>query len=293
MKSLDKKIALIRNDKSRGATELALAAVSTLKDICRMHQNASVEALDKDLAEAARELSAARPSINAIRTGLLLALSRLRDKRSVKECLAEIERFERELSASSEKCAKNASRVLRSGMTVMTNSLSSTILKTAHFSKRKRLRFIVVESRPLFEGRQTAKRLSRMGFAATLISDAACSIYINDCDLVLVGADTIPPDGSVVNKAGTKLIALAAYEKKIPFYCVAQKIKILSERKYFKIEEKEPGEISKPLVGVTIRNPYFDITPAKYITGIITEDGLMGRPAIRRFACKLKHLKIS
>jgi translation initiation factor 2B subunit (eIF-2B alpha/beta/delta family) len=292
MPSIAQRINRLKRDKRRGAAELALAAVRILEDVCVQSKEGSPVELRNNLRKAAKGIVSARPSMSAVRTSVLLALQDIHNARSRKEAGYRLTKFRRELSSSAEKCAKNAARLLGDGKTVLTNSYSSSVLRAAGFAKGNKVRFIVAESRPLFEGRKTARELARMGFAVTLISDAACSIFIEEADLVLVGADTILPDGSLVNKVGTKLIALAAYGRTIPFHAVTQRVKIAPDRKHFEIEEKEGREISRPIGKVTMRNPYFDVTPSKYVTAIITEDGIMHAKEVRRFAQRLKRLRL-
>jgi translation initiation factor 2B subunit (eIF-2B alpha/beta/delta family) len=105
---------------------------------------------------------------------------------------------------------------------------------------------------------------------------------MDDADFVLIGADSILADGSIINKIGTSVIALTAWEKQVPFYVVCEKIKFnvwnwLLGKKAVVLEEKDPSEIFDPknLSRIMIRNIYFDITPAKYVWGIITEDGVI------------------
>jgi len=292
MTSPSQKINQLQTDRSHGAAELARLAVAILEEASSRTKAETPEGVKDDLRKLAKKIVSARPSMNAVRTSVILALDRIRNKSSRKEILKKLEKFQSELIASFEKSAKNASKLLKNGVTVLTNSFSSTFLKAAAFAGRRKVHFIVAESRPLFEGRRTAKELAEMGFKVTLISDAACSIFIEQSDLVLVGADTILPDGSLANKVGTKLIALAAYEKRISFYAVSQTIKIIPDKKHFAIEEKEPAEISKPIREVTTRNPYFDVTPAKYITGIITENGIMDARKIKEFARQLRKISV-
>ena len=117
----------------------------------------------------------------------------------------------------------------------------------------------------------------------TLIVDSAVKYHIDRIDLVLVGADTITSEGNLINKIGTSQIALTAYDAGVPFYVCAETYKFspeseLGSKGKIIIEERPPTEVVKDpgaFPGVKIANPVFDITPAKHIKGIITENGII------------------
>jgi len=98
--------------------------------------------------------------------------------------------------------------------------------------------------------------------------------------MVWTGADRICADGALVNGVGTYLVALAAQRAELPFYALCETLKFDPRlpSTAVELEEKEAAEVapegSLP-EGVTVRNPYFDITPADLITGIVTEEGLV------------------
>ncbi len=143
--------------------------------------------------------------------------------------------------------------------------------------KEKDITVIVAESRPLFEGRSTAKILSENGISVTLIADMASFHFLKDVDMILTGTDCVCSNG-VVNKIGTKGLAIAASQYKIPFYVISSMSKFLPS-KYMDepvIEEKEHREVLEEPVDFSVKNIYFDITPLRFITGIITEDGVVG-----------------
>ena len=115
--------------------------------------------------------------------------------------------------------ALNAAGIIHDGMTVLTHSRSSTVLEALLEARRANRDFMVVatESRPLLEGRTLAASLMDNGVRVTLIADAAASVMMDRIDLVLVGADQLTPQ-QLVNKIGTRMIALAAREKQVPVY---------------------------------------------------------------------------
>jgi methylthioribose-1-phosphate isomerase len=146
------------------------------------------------------------------------------------------------------------------------------------------------ETRPRFQGLLTAWELFQEGIDHALIADNAAGYLMknNDIDFVITGADRITKNGDVANKIGTYEKAVLAKENGIPFYVAAPKstfdTHILSGEK-ITIEERSPEELTT-VFGTTImpewiqvRNPAFDVTPAKYISGYITEDGISTKPS--------------
>jgi len=155
---------------------------------------------------------------------------------------------------------------------VMTHCHSSEVVSLLKSAKKKIDRVIVTETRPRNQGLLTARELKEADIHVTFIIDSAVAYFMRDVDLVLVGSDSIRKEG-IVNKIGTYTLAVAAGEQVIPFYVVASTLKY-DRRKGIVIEERAPSEICKKVNNIMIRNPAFDITPWKYISGVITEDGI-------------------
>jgi ribose 1,5-bisphosphate isomerase len=146
-------------------------------------------------------------------------------------------------------------------------------------------RVYVTESRPRNEGRTTAQTLAAAGLAVTLLTDAEAGLFIPECAAVVVGADSILADGAVVNKSGTYLLALAAHAnrpRRVPFLALAETLKF-APFKQPHLEEMDLAEVVSPseLPGVSVRNIYFDRTPASLVSAIITELGPLDRKQAR------------
>lgn len=147
------------------------------------------------------------------------------------------------------------------------------------------LRVIVSESRPGAEGVATARAMAEAGAQVTLVADSACAAMIDEAALVIVGADSVRSDGSVVNKVGTHTLALVARAAGRPVYALAESLKITPSAYPLSIEEMPPEELlPEPAPHLSARNIYFDVTPADLITGIVTEAGLIGAEARTRLA---------
>jgi ribose 1,5-bisphosphate isomerase len=180
-----------------------------------------------------------------------------------------------------EKIVDVGSRRILPNSIVFTHCHSSTvsdILKEAR-DKGVDFRVMVTESRPVYQGRITARELSAIGVPTTLMVDSAMRSFINDADLVLVGADAITSEGNVINKIGTSQVALAAHEARVPFYVASDLLKFDPQTitgEYETIEERESSEVwMDPPEGVEIRNPAFDVTRRDYVHGLICEAGVV------------------
>jgi methylthioribose-1-phosphate isomerase len=146
------------------------------------------------------------------------------------------------------------------------------------------------ETRPFLQGaRLTAWELVKDGIDTTVITDnmSASMMRLGHVDLVVVGADRIAANGDVANKVGTYGVAVLAKEHGIPFYVAAPISTVdlaTADGNGIPIEERNAREVthvgSSQLTpaGAHIRNPAFDVTPAKYVTAIITERGIARPP---------------
>jgi methylthioribose-1-phosphate isomerase len=143
------------------------------------------------------------------------------------------------------------------------------------------------ETRPLLQGaRLTAWELQQRGIDVTVICDNMAAQVMKEkrVQLVITGADRIAANGDTANKIGTYGVALLAHMHEIPFYVAAPSSTFdlsLATGEAIPIEQRDPREITHGLGrqiapdGVRVYNPAFDVTPARYITGIITEKGMI------------------
>lgn len=146
------------------------------------------------------------------------------------------------------------------------------------------------ETRPFLQGaRLTAYELQCAGIPVTLITDNAAGSLMQQgkIDVVVVGADRIASNGDTANKIGTYTVAVLARTHNIPFYVAAPRSTIdpsLADGSGIPIEQRDPREVThlfgRPVAPKDIKalNPAFDVTPSKYLTGIITEVGVLEKP---------------
>jgi methylthioribose-1-phosphate isomerase len=157
------------------------------------------------------------------------------------------------------------------------------------------------ETRPFLQGaRLTAWELLRDGIDTTVITDNMAGALMRQgaVDLVIVGADRIAANGDTANKIGTYTVAVLAHTHGLPFYVAAPLSTVdlaTADGSGIPIEERPEREVTHvgasrvTPVGAGIRNPAFDVTPAQYIAGIITERGIARPP----FAESLAHMVAS
>ncbi len=159
-------------------------------------------------------------------------------------------------------------------------------MRTAH-AEGKKIHVYADETRPLLQGaRLTSWELKEDGIPVTLITDNCAGALMNrgEIDLVIVGTDRTARNGDVANKIGTYMVAVLAKENGIPFYVAAPTSSIdfsMPSGDMIPIEERAPeevtmvyGKVSIAPEGISVRNLAFDVTPAKYVTAIITEKGV-------------------
>lgn len=299
---INKKIEEIANDNLSGSKELANKALEYLISFSERSDAESSTQFYDDLLEVGKKIVDSQPSM----APLFNVLNRVLLEAEVNmERGVELERLKRivistcnEMLVKSEKVgqriASSFSELVKDVSVILTHSYSSTIVKSLIIAKTSGSEFkvFVTESRPLLEGRKTAQKLEEGGINTTLIADAASFHFLNEIDLILVGADGICYEG-VVNKIGTKGLAIAASEHGIPLYVLAEESKFLpvKYRKSPIIPEKNQDELfNGEDHALKALNVYFDITPFKFITGIVTENGLISGTAVRN---SLENLGVS
>jgi len=165
------------------------------------------------------------------------------------------------------------------------------VIRMAH-EQGKKIHVFVDETRPRLQGaRLTAWELKQLGIDFTLIADNAAGHYMRtgQVDICFVGSDRTAANGDVANKIGTYKLAVVARENGIPFYPVVPTSTIdlnCPTGDHIPIEERDPDEVvgltkdGMPIApeGIKVGNPAFDVTPARYVTGIVTENGIAYPP---------------
>lgn len=275
----DLSVERIRDDRDHGSAQLSLWALDVLHD--------GAQAADdwEMVAALARDLVAARPSMAVIENRVNRVMHAADH---TPEAVAAEARAVRTRAEHADSAAASELETKLSGATVFTLSRSGTVLTALSHATPDRV--VVAESRPGGEGVRVAETLASTTHC-TLVSDAGIAQALADFDVdcVIVGADTILADGSVVNKVGTRVAATAAHAHGIPFYAVCSLDKI-SPREGYDPEPRDPAELYDRGASIDVSNPTFDRTPPALVTGIATEAGLFDTGDVATIAIELRGL---
>lgn len=295
---LDAAFQRIRADREHGASWLARTAAGALADACGAAALApgADEAL-REVHTAARALAHARPSMAALANTVAYiwaaeaapSADASRDAGITLARMGDAARAEVALWSRATGGILTTARPYLNG-TLLTHSRSGTVEHVltrlaADATAAEPRAIFVTESRPGGEGGALASVLALAGWRVTLIADMACGLFVGQARAVIVGADSVRADGGVVNKVGTYPLALAARAAGVPLYVLCETRKIAAPEYPLRLEEMDTAELlPQPIPGVTARNPYFDLTPAQLVTGIVSERGLLSADEIGAIA---------
>ncbi|MDK2931560.1 MAG: methylthioribose-phosphate isomerase [Bacillota bacterium] len=294
----------IRTMKVRGAPAIGVSAgygmVLASRELGADDRDAYIERLKA----ASRDLADARPTaVNlawAVEKMLGVALG-CSDWRKIPDAMEAAARaMEAEDVEANRRIGQNGASLLGDPATVLTHC-NAGALATAGYGtalgvvraaveQGKRVHVFADETRPYLQGaRLTAFELLEDGIPVTLITDnmAGYVMSLGKVDCVIVGADRIAANGDVANKIGTYSLAVLAKENGIPFYVAAPMSTLdlaCPTGRDIPIEERDPSEVTEMFghriapKGVGVFNPAFDVTPARYVSGIITDRGVAYPP---------------
>lgn len=303
----------------RGAPAIGAAAAYGVALTAHHSKAESVSALQSELALADSVLRASRPTAVNLFWALDRMASRIAntDTDSIgalsKSILAEAHAIAREDVELNRSIGKNAMSLIPDKATIIhhcnTGSLATVdygtalgIIRMAH-EEGKQVLALLDETRPRLQGgRLSAYELKAQGVPFKVIVDGASGHFLRkgDVDLCVVGADRVVANGDTANKIGTYNLAVVAHENNVPFYVAAPTTTIdmatptgdgidIEERPAREITHVDNAQITPD--GVSVANPAFDVTPAKYITAIITERGIVYPPFEENIAKIMKREK--
>lgn len=289
---LDAAIAALGSDNRSGAAELLRRAAGLFARL-RADQT-KVTDLTKTrqaVTETAAALIRAQPDMAPLARLADSVLAAARHAARADEALRFAElaahEFIESAARAAEQTAAHAAELIGDNTTVLTHSRSSTVLAAFQQARRagRRFRVIVTESRPMMEGRALAEVLAGEAANVTLIADTAAALVMPQVDCVLVGADCLTTDW-LINKIGTRMIALAARERGVKMIALCDASKFIAAWPITPEANRRPDEIWPDAPAqVEIVNHYFEPTPIDYLTGIVSQDGwLSPREASRRAA---------
>jgi ribose 1,5-bisphosphate isomerase len=255
----------IKNIKIQGARNIARAALYAYSLI--------------PTRNSARKLLSLRPTEPMLEKVLNLA-----EKKPYKEILEHFDNAQNKIN-------KYVLKLIKNKDVVFTHCHSTNVVNALIYAKKKGKKFQVynTETRPLFQGRKTAKELRKAGIKVTMFIDSALEDALTGegglekVNKVFLGADALLNNG-IVNKIGSELIARIAKDEKIPVYIIADSWKFT--RKKVPIENRSLNEVwNRAPKNIKIKNPAFEFVRKKYITRIVTEFGLM---KYEKFVKKMK-----
>lgn len=305
---VDQVVHAIREMVVRGAPAIGIAAAHGLALEAQRVQQLDSARFDAHLIESARRLVDARPTaINLAWAVRLLqrqaaeVRARRGDNAAVVAVLAQTAaRIQREDLESCLAMGRHGGALLPDGARVLTHCNAGG-LATAGYGTAlgvvrgavdagKKIRVLANETRPLLQGaRLTAWELMKDNIETILISDSSAGSLMQsgEIDLVVVGSDRIAANGDVANKIGTYSVAVLAHAHALPFYVAAPMSTVdfdCANGGAIPIEERDGREVTEPFgvriapPNVGVRNMAFDVTPARYVTAIITEKGVARPP---------------
>ncbi len=296
----------IRTMVVRGAPAIGVAAAMGIALAAKNSKAESTADLKRELDEASDLIAKTRPTA----VNLFWAIQRMKEKfervrirpiAQIKDALIEeAQRMHAEDIAANQAMGRHGATLMPSQGGVLTHC-NAGALATAGYGtalgviraaveQGKKIHVYADETRPFLQGaRLTAWELMKDNVPTTVISDnmAGAMMRQGKIGAVVVGADRIAANGDVANKIGTYTVAVLAKEHGIPFY-VAAPISTVDlacpDGSQIPIEQRNIKEVThiagKQMVpdGVSVENPAFDVTPAKYVTAIVTEHGIARAP---------------
>jgi len=272
----------LREDNTSGANEFIDKVLNIIKFRLKIIPDQYKDIL-KDIINLSKQIIDTRPSmaplINTIGYFIhdLETLTKNNTETRLNQFIIDRKQRQESLELIFHKFLKDIKKV---PLKVMLISYSSTIIHLLLKNEDYKFEFYVLESRPLLEGHRTAEILSAH-FKTHLIIDAAIGKFIDEIDLVLIGVDSILKDGSIINKIGTFPMTSLANARKKEIYAVCDSFKYNLKNHYgdnILIEEKPIKEVyNKEITNkfLKVHNYYFDITPPEYVSGVISDLGVL------------------
>jgi len=254
----------IKSVRIQGAMNIAKYSLLYLKSFAKKH------GFGKKFEKEMKILEKIRPTAVVLHN----VLEELNKEKSFEKINELLERLEE----ADDLVAKTSQKIIPKKATILTHCHSSIAVSCIKFAKKlgKRIRVIATVTEPLDQGLITARELGSTGIKVKLIEDNAVGYMMQTekIDLVLVGTDALRKDG-LINKIGTYTIAVLAKEHGIPFYSAGSYFK-LDKRKKVIIEKRPWKEVLKRKIkNVEVVNPAFDLTPWKFVKGVVMEDKIL------------------
>ncbi len=196
------------------------------------------------------------------------------DKIPLKEIIKHFDEAQKKIN-------KYVLKLIKKGDVIFTHCHSTNVINSLIYAKKQKKKFQIynTETRPLYQGRKTAKELRNAGIKVTMFIDSALGVALSKqqgtkkTDKVFLGADALLKKG-IINKIGSAVICQIAKIKKIPVYIIADSWKFTNKK--VPLEQRKLNEVwNKAPKGIKIKNPAFEFINKKYITKIVSEFGIL------------------
>ncbi len=265
----------VASDRKNGATRLAIKGLGALRALAEAFQRGEVPPSEWAARETVERIANLRPAMGAI--GALSRLAHIRMKTHLRAglpvpeaLLTAVEEEQRAHVDANSRIAEAALGVLGKGGIVATCSNSETVRAVLGAIQPDCV--LVGDGTPLRDGVAAARALKKAGFRVEVVQDASLPSEVARARAVLVGADQVLRDGSVVNRAGTFAMALGASHFGVPFYVACGRIKLTSNETA-DLSEQVLLDDCLPCLDLDRHAPLFDVTPPGLQTAIFTEIG--------------------
>jgi translation initiation factor 2B subunit (eIF-2B alpha/beta/delta family) len=265
---LAERVAELRADRQHGASWMARRAVETLAEIAAQPAEAPDEVLDR-LVSAGRELAASRPGVGAVAgaVGRLLAAAAANTQLAVEDLQRLVREEADALVGGRERAGASIAIQLRERLedaVVLTHSASATVREALLRTPPERV--VCTVSSPQDEGRAFAEDLRANGLDVELVEDEAAPSRLEWATVLLLGADTVFRDGTLINKAGTTILAEAAAAESVPVVVACEVVKLAP------IDAADAPELTAP---------EFELTPPELLDCVVTEEGTVSPQEVR------------
>jgi len=273
---LDALVAPLRSDVVSGAAVIGRTAAEVVRRAAvRVPADSTGELRDVIRRLVLRILDAqpAMAPLVALARALLRAADLEEDLGPARGAVARAaEAFREEVELKGRAVGRRARRHLPRRATVLTLSSSSSV-RTALLGVADRdLRVVCLEGRPMSEGRELARALAGAGIETVVAVDAAAAHFVERSDVVLLGADSVG-DRGVVNKIGSRALALLARRAAVPVVVAADTTKLLPPGFPQPLDDDRPAEeVWRVPGGVTVWNRYFEALPTPLVSVLVTEE---------------------
>ncbi|MDD3159613.1 MAG: S-methyl-5-thioribose-1-phosphate isomerase [Candidatus ainarchaeum sp.] len=284
MDIVKKTVQDIKSLKIQGASNVRKKAVDALMKASTNSKLNNPLEFRKEFLTNSELLFYARPTEPELRTAIRIFKKSIAQKDlTVKQMKEKLQKTDYDYEASRKKAKElivmHGAKLIPKNSTILTICHSSTVVDILIKAKKNIKQVYCLETRPLYQGRITAKELSDAGLNVTLLVDNAASTVLKKCDFFFSGADAILADGDVINKIGTNQISYACKRYDTKHYVCASTHKFEAVTFFGEqepIEQRAVKEIFEKKAKFSILNPAFDRTDSSTIEGIITEKGVFG-----------------